>query len=183
VTGSAVDPGPGPLPVAVYGTLRRGGVRAIPVLFPGVEPVGVGTVEGVLHDFGAYPGFVTGAGRVVVELYEVDDAQLARLDDIERFRPDDPEGSYYRRVGCEVRLRPGTGSGGGSEGGSGGGSGGSAGDDTGVRRAWIYECNAAHFELGPVIASGDWMAHAARRVADDGSLPPEAWPDGAAIAR
>lgn len=169
MTGPAVDPGSGPLPVAVYGTLRRGGVRAIPVLFPGIEPVGVGTVEGVLHDFGAYPGFVTGTGRVVVELYEVDEAQLARLDDIERYRPDDPAGSYYRRVGCEVALHPGTGA--------------EPGTGDRLRPAWIYECNTAHFELGPVIASGDWMAHAAQRVADDGSLPPEAWPDGAAIAR
>ncbi len=105
---------------------------------------------------GAFPGFVPGGhGRVVVEVYEVDSGVLARLDEIEQYRPGD-DTSYYVRISIPVSLSDGT-----------------------VVAAGIYEVNRAHFTLGPVIPGGDWIAH----VSALGELPPEHWPDGSPIER
>ncbi len=41
------------------------------------------TSEWALLDLGAFPGLVPGAGVVVGELYEVDEARLAKLDHLE----------------------------------------------------------------------------------------------------
>jgi gamma-glutamylcyclotransferase (GGCT)/AIG2-like uncharacterized protein YtfP len=71
--------------VFVYGTLRRGGVRAMPDLFPGSKFVGRASVCGSLYDFGEYPGLLLG-GEV-----------LKQLDDIE-------SPAYYSRREVEVSL-------------------------------------------------------------------------------
>src|SRR3954465_6817903 len=85
--------------VFVYGTLRRGGVRAMPDIFPGSKFVGGAKVGGRLYDLGAYPGLVLDeAGSPVVgEVYEIDKEILNELDEIEA-------SSYYvrRRVGVSV---------------------------------------------------------------------------------
>ena len=46
----------GALHVAVYGTLRAGGVNDIARLHPGIVRTGVTTLVGTLHDLGWYPG-------------------------------------------------------------------------------------------------------------------------------
>jgi gamma-glutamylcyclotransferase (GGCT)/AIG2-like uncharacterized protein YtfP len=143
--------------VFVYGTLRKGGVREMPALYPGVPDFGAGLITGTLFDFGAYPGLLLGrpdAGDVTGEVYGVNDDMLAALDAIEEYRPDDREASFYFRERVSVRMHTG---------------------DT--RECWVYVFNPAHFETRDRIASGDWIAHAAQK----GALPPEAWPDGAPI--
>ncbi|MBB2916694.1 conserved hypothetical protein [Cupriavidus taiwanensis] len=80
--------------VFVYGTLRAGEVNdlnaaarrhgiAAPTL------LGTGTVAGRLYDFGTYPGLVldAGGGPVVGDIYEIADALLPVLDEIEEVYP------------------------------------------------------------------------------------------------
>ena len=138
--------------VFVYGTLRVGGVREIPGLFATAKFLGGGMARGRLHDFGAYPGFVAGGdGAVLGEVYEVDAAALATMDDIERIADD-----MYRRVMIVVQM-----------------------DGSAPRMCWVYECNPARNDMREqdVIAGGDWIAHASAK----GELPPERWPDEAPI--
>lgn len=80
--------------VFVYGTLRAGEVNdlnhaaarhgiAAPTL------VGTGTIAGRLYDFGTYPGLVldAGAGDVIGDIYDIPDALLPVLDEIEEVYP------------------------------------------------------------------------------------------------
>jgi gamma-glutamylcyclotransferase (GGCT)/AIG2-like uncharacterized protein YtfP len=80
--------------VFVYGTLRAGEVNdlnaaaqrhgiAAPTL------LGTGTVAGRLYDFGTYPGLVLAAsgGPVVGDLYDVPEALVPVLDEIEEVYP------------------------------------------------------------------------------------------------
>ena len=117
--------------VFVYGTLRRGGVRAMPSIFPDSKFVGDASVGGSLYDFGAYPGLVLDEANspVVGEVYEVDEEILGRLDDIE-------SSAYYRRKRVEVSL-----------------------GDRRVT-CWVYEPDAELFPRRTLIASGDWIEHA-----------------------
>lgn len=122
--------------IFVYGTLRRGGVRAIERLFPAALSVGAGHAQGQLWDFGAYPGFVARAGgqTVLGEVYAVDADALAEMDEIERIADD-----LYRRTPVRVAL-------------------------PGKRlRCWVYEVNPAQFALQHPITSGDWISHAAAK--------------------
>jgi gamma-glutamylcyclotransferase (GGCT)/AIG2-like uncharacterized protein YtfP len=118
--------------VFVYGTLRRGGVRAMPDIFPGARFVGDAKVSGRLYDLGAYPGLVIDkAGSAVAgEVYEVDDEILNRLDEIEA------SGSYYVRRRIEV----------------------SVGDDK--MTCWVYEPSPELYSLRTLITSGDWIEYA-----------------------
>lgn len=80
--------------IAVYGTLL--GVHTAQDhlrLRNRMALVGTGTVDGVLLDLGGYPGLVPGDGSVFVEIYEVDDAVLAILDEFE-----DVASGLYERV-------------------------------------------------------------------------------------
>lgn len=74
--------------VFVYGTLMRGEERegAIRALLPDVQPEPA-EVAGCLLHLGAWPGLVSGSGRVEGELYRSSDmpALLAQLDPIEDF--------------------------------------------------------------------------------------------------
>ena len=115
----------------VYGTLRRGGVRSMPELFPGAEFVGRASVCGRLYDFGEYPGLVSDdAGSTVAgEVYEVGEELLKRLDEIEA-------PAYYSRREVEVSL------GGGSV------------------ACWVYEPELSLYPRRALIASGDWIEYA-----------------------
>lgn len=144
--------------VFVYGTLRKGGVREMPLLFPRMAFLGFGRTRGYMYDFGAYPGILLDASgpAIIGEVYEADDAVLARLDAIEEFVPGNPAGSYYLRVPVTVRMADGA-----------------------EQTCWIYEFNPAFFAERVPIATGDWIAHAAAK----GVLPEERWPDGDAIQK
>ena len=64
--------------VFVYGTLRRGGVRAMSVRFPNSKFIADAKVSGNLYDLGAYPGLLLDESNslVIGEVYEVDDEIL-----------------------------------------------------------------------------------------------------------
>jgi gamma-glutamylcyclotransferase (GGCT)/AIG2-like uncharacterized protein YtfP len=144
--------------VFVYGTLRQGGVRAIPELFPTAEFLGMATIAGWLYDFGAYPGLIVdAAGRGIVgEVYRVDDEALRQMDEIERYVEGDEAECFYFRREHAVALRAG-----------------------GQLTAWLYECNPNHYDCTAPIPAHDWIAFANAK----GNLPEEAWPDGAPIKK
>ena len=69
----------------VYGTLRRGGVNAMPLLYPDSAFVGNASVRGRLYDMGGYPAIVfdDDAGPVAGEVYTIDGETLQALDEFE----------------------------------------------------------------------------------------------------
>jgi len=71
--------------VFVYGTLRRGGARAMSIRFPNSKFIADAKVSGSLYDLGAYPGLLLNESNslVIGEVYEVDDETLNKLDDFE----------------------------------------------------------------------------------------------------
>lgn len=109
---------------------------------PKLRYVSRGTIKAALYDLGIYPGAVTtdDLGVVWGEVYETEDAAtvLAALDEIEGYRPDEPERSLYTRTLTQVTLEVG-----------------------GVAEAWAYFYNAP---LGHArrIASGDYLEHLGR---------------------
>src|SRR3954464_2561109 len=117
--------------VFVYGTLRQGGVRAMPCIFPDARFVGRACVNGSLYDFGPYPGLLLDESDtpVIGEVYEVCEEVLSNLDDIE-------SSSYYKRKRVEVSLG-------------------------GQRiECWVYEPDAELFVRRTLISSGDWIEYA-----------------------
>lgn len=122
--------------VFVYGTLRRGGVRAMPDIFPGSEFVGSASVRGQLYDFGEYPGLLPGesGSPVAGEVYEVSEELLQKLDDIEA-------PAYYSRREVEVSL------GGRSV------------------TCWVYEPDLKLYPSRTLITSGDWIEYAKTKTA------------------
>jgi len=93
----------------VYGTLRPGHAPAeIADVVAAFKPVGKGTIQGKLYDFGDYPGAVLDheTSEVHGEVFDLPDDPdaLARLDAYEEFHPRNPEGSLFRRVRTTVTL-------------------------------------------------------------------------------
>jgi gamma-glutamylcyclotransferase (GGCT)/AIG2-like uncharacterized protein YtfP len=125
--------------VFFYGTLmagfdrrRRAGIDSQ------LSYVGRGSMRAALFDLGLYPAAVPAPeGIVWGEVYEMDDAGrvLAALDEIEGYRPQDPDRSLYVRSVTEVRLADGS-----------------------PAPAWVYFYNAP---LGQAqrIPSGDYLEH------------------------
>jgi gamma-glutamylcyclotransferase (GGCT)/AIG2-like uncharacterized protein YtfP len=125
--------------VFFYGTLmagfdrrRRAGIDSK------LTYLGRGSIQASLFDLGIYPAAIPASeGRVWGEVYVMSEPQavLVALDDIEGYRPDDPDRSLYSRDETEVTLPDG-------------------------RRelAWVYFYNAP---LGQAqrIASGDYLEH------------------------
>jgi gamma-glutamylcyclotransferase (GGCT)/AIG2-like uncharacterized protein YtfP len=136
------DPNPeaSPIPLAVYGTLRRG-QRNHPLL-RGATYLGTGTVVGTMRHVPAAPtrpyGFPVllpdGDGRVLVELYRVADPPTwARLDALEGYDPADETASEFLRRTVPVLGGP-------------------------VPDAQVYVYHGPADVLGEVIVDGDWVA-------------------------
>jgi len=130
--------------VFFYGTLMS------PFNRPGRQRVdsklhftGRGTISAALFDLGIYPAAIPAEDSSVVwgEVYAATDmpAVLVALDEIEGYRPSQPERSLYTRVLTDVTL-----------------------EDGRVLSAWTYFYNAP---LGQAqrIASGDYLQHLSAR--------------------
>ncbi|MGB2717945.1 MAG: gamma-glutamylcyclotransferase family protein [Vicinamibacterales bacterium] len=125
--------------VFFYGTLmagfdrrRRAGIDAK------LTYIGRGSIAAALYDLGIYPAAVPSTeGRVWGEVYDVADPPtvLAALDEIEGYRPEDPDRSLYTRAEVDVVLADGT-----------------------EARAWVYFYNAP-LGRAPQIPSGDYLEH------------------------
>jgi gamma-glutamylcyclotransferase (GGCT)/AIG2-like uncharacterized protein YtfP len=101
-------------------------------------PVGRGSITAVLFDLGIYPAAVPAShARVWGEVYETTQPfmVLQTLDELEGYRPGEPEASLYTRVVTPVTL-----------------------EDGRVVHAWAYFYNAP---LGRAerIESGDYLEH------------------------
>jgi gamma-glutamylcyclotransferase (GGCT)/AIG2-like uncharacterized protein YtfP len=99
---------------------------------------GRGSISAALFDLGIYPAAVPASdGRVWGEVYEARDADmvLQALDEIEGYRPGEPETSLYNRAKTPVTL-----------------------EDGRTVDAWVYFYNAP---LGQAqrIESGDYLEH------------------------
>ena len=125
--------------VFFYGTLmtpfnRIGRLRIDQHLIP----VGRGSMKAVLFDLGIYPAAVPASdGRVWGEVYEATQpfVVLQTLDELEGYRPGEPEASLYTRVITPITL-----------------------EDGRKVKAWAYFYNAP---LGRAerIQSGDYLEH------------------------
>ena len=131
--------------VFVYGTLRAGEVNdlnaaaqrhgiAAPTL------LGTATVAGRLYDFGTYPGLVLDAagGPVVGDIYDIPDALLPVLDEIEEVYPG--HATLFVREQCAVQQ------------------------DGKPVACLLYPVAEAAVATLPHIVSGDWVAY--RRARD-----------------
>jgi gamma-glutamylcyclotransferase (GGCT)/AIG2-like uncharacterized protein YtfP len=123
--------------VFFYGTLRTGFSRRPRT---GVDPkltfVGHGSIPAALFDVGLYPAAVPASdSRVFGEVFEMADPDevLAALDDIEGYRPSEPDRSLYTRVETPVTL-----------------------DDGRVEPAWVYFYNAPLGRAARIL-SGDYL--------------------------
>jgi gamma-glutamylcyclotransferase (GGCT)/AIG2-like uncharacterized protein YtfP len=101
-------------------------------------PVGRGSMTAVLFDLGIYPAAVPASdGRVWGEVYEATQpfVVLQTLDELEGYRPGEPEASLYTRVITPITL-----------------------EDGRMVHAWAYFYNAP---LGRAerIQSGDYLEH------------------------
>ena len=83
----------------IYGTLMPG--LRLEAEMHGARFMGAAQVPGRLVDVGRYPGLLrdvdSGDGTVTGEVYEVDDAHLARLDVVEDMVPGNRAASQYWR--------------------------------------------------------------------------------------
>ena len=125
--------------IFVYGTLMAGFDRRRRA---GIDTrmhfVGRGWIQAALYDLGLFPAAIPAPeGRVAGELYEVTDdpSVLVKLDEIEGFRPSEPDTSLYLRAQVTVTL-----------------------EDGRQEPAWVYFYNAP-LGQGQLIESGDYLAH------------------------
>ena len=88
----------------IYGTLMPG--LRLEAQMQGARFLGFAQVPGRLVDVGRYPGLLPGDGVVSGEVYEVDDAHLARLDAVEDMVPGDRAASQYWREEVTVFSGP-----------------------------------------------------------------------------
>ena len=99
---------------------------------------GRGSIRASLFDLGIYPAAVPATeGNVWGEVYEMSEPEtvLTALDDIEGYRPDDPDKSLYSRAAAQVTMPDGS-----------------------REQAWVYFYNAP-LGRAPRIASGDYLDH------------------------
>jgi gamma-glutamylcyclotransferase (GGCT)/AIG2-like uncharacterized protein YtfP len=125
--------------VFFYGTLmsgfRRAGRSHIDAM---LTAVGRGSIGAALFDLGIYPAAIPASdSRVWGEVHRITDvdAVLAALDELEGYRPAEPDASLYTRIETPVTF-----------------------DDGHVEPAWVYFYNAP---LGQAqrIESGDYREH------------------------
>ena len=74
-----------------------------------LTPIGRGSIHAALFDVGLYPAAIPASDALVQgELHRMsDDSVLHELDEIEGFRPEEPDASLYRRLETPVTLTDG----------------------------------------------------------------------------
>ena len=88
--------------IFVYGTLSKGMTRSSVLVKS--KFLGLGFIEGLLYDLGAYPGIVEGNNSVYGELYEIDTTKVKELDRIEGYSSEHEYQSLYKRKEVNVIL-------------------------------------------------------------------------------
>jgi gamma-glutamylcyclotransferase (GGCT)/AIG2-like uncharacterized protein YtfP len=125
--------------VFFYGTLMTGFERpGRSRIDPKLTAIGRGSIHATLFDLGIYPAAIPASDeRVLGEVHRMSDTEsvLRALDEIEGYRPDQPDASLYTRREAPVTLADGR-----------------------VATAWVYFYNAP---LGRAqrIESGDYLQH------------------------
>lgn len=122
--------------VFVYGTLRKNESRA--GVFPGQEQLFENChIEGfdLLH-LGGFPGIVPGSGKVIGEVYSIDEDLLARLDRIEGYCGEPGPQNLYNREIVEVIDENGS---------------------VGPAYVYVYNLEGSHRDTHEKIESGDWF--------------------------
>lgn len=126
--------------VFVYGTLRRGDDNDITRLLPSPQYVGDAVIQGLMYHLGAYPGVILvqpPAGQegvtalIIGEVYAIQPALEAKLDEIEMIYPQQRDEYFKRQIQVAVGGLSLT--------------------------CIVYEINPAYVENKPVIGSGDWV--------------------------
>ena len=125
--------------IFVYGTLMAGFDRRRQAgIDTRMKFLGRGWIDAALYDLGLFPAAIPAPdSRVAGELYEVvdDPSVLAKLDEIEGYRVNDPDTSLYTRAQTTVTLENGA-----------------------VDTAWVYFYYAP-LGRGERIESGDYLDH------------------------
>lgn len=123
--------------VAVYGTLRAGGVNDIARLQPGIVCMGKAQLTGSLFDLGWYPGLMlNGAQSVLAEVYPMSAALEQAMDRIEGLWPEDV-GEYRKRILTLPVMR--------------------VDGSQQVMTVLVYEALPATVQHAPQIAASDWL--------------------------
>lgn len=147
------------LPFFVYGTLLPGQPNAT-LWGESVIKIEVASLANAcLYDMGSYPMLVEGgeaavSGRVIQVAGGTYEAVLARLDALEGYDPQNPDGFGYRRVAREVRVEndsPAPGQ---------------NGRSLGVCKAWVYVGQQTAVRGLMPIPDGDWIAYSAKTFQD-----------------
>jgi gamma-glutamylcyclotransferase (GGCT)/AIG2-like uncharacterized protein YtfP len=125
--------------VFFYGTLMAGfDRRRRAEIDTNLRFIGRGTIMAALFDLGLYPAAIPATDGVVWgEVYEMLDPQavLSALDEIEGYRPDQPDASLYTRAEVEASLPDGS-----------------------TEMVWAYFYNAP-MGRAERIQSGDYLEH------------------------
>jgi len=134
--------------VFVYGTLRRGEANDIVSAatrhgIAAPELLGRATVQGILYDFGSYPGLIPdpNGGDVLGDVYRIDPALVPVLDEIEEVYPGQ-QGLFLHR---QIRVEP-------------------FGDGLPAPcDCLFYPITLAAAAQHPAIEGGDWVVHRKNR--------------------
>jgi len=129
--------------VFVYGTLVQGGFWHGPAAKAGINAITPALATGTLFDLGDYPALTLGAATPIQgEILSFQDiaSALPILDDIEDAAPNGGTSGMYRRTIMTVTDQAGQ-----------------------RRRAWAYVMAPENLGAAPIIASGDWRAHDAKK--------------------
>ena len=129
--------------VFVYGTLMQGGFWHAPAAKAGITAITPAQATGTLFDLGDYPALTLGdPSPIQGEILTFQDIAKALpiLDEIEDAAPDGAASGMYRRTILTVTDQAGQ-----------------------RRRAWAYVMAPENLGAAPIIASGDWRAHSAKK--------------------
>lgn len=138
--------------VFVYGTLRAGEINDLARAaaargLPAASHVGAASVPGMLVDFGDWPGLipVDDGRRVRGDVFRVDPALVALMDEIEEYEPGKPCCFVRRTISARLESPA----------------------ETGFLRCEYYPIDPALRAAAVDIAGDDWVIHRLSRTKQD----------------